>query len=140
MSRWKMLMGSAVLWLTACGAGTPAVLETDQTTYAPGAQVMLRLGNKSLQPLGYNLCFTALQRLEGQDWVVVPRPETAPREVCPAYQAMLNPGSSSSSFRPLDASLPEGEYRYRTNVELQWDEERMELVSNSFRVVSPSTP
>ena len=83
MSRWKMLMGSAVLWLTACGAGTPAVLETDQTTYAPGAKVMLRLGNRSLQPLGYNLCFTALQRLDGQDWVVVPRPETEPREVCP---------------------------------------------------------
>ncbi len=139
MSRWNMLMGSVVLWLTACG-GASAVLETDQTTYVPGAEVTLRLGNESLQPLGYNLCFSTLQRLEGQDWVVVPRPDTAPRQLCAASQAMLKPGGSHSASRPLDASLPEGEYRYRTDVEWQWDEERMELVSNSFRVVSPSTP
>ena len=138
MSRWKMLMGSAVLWLTACGAGTPAVLETDQTTYAPGAKVMLRLGNESLQPLGYNLCFSKLQRLEGQDWVVVQRPDSAPREICQAYMAMLNPGSTASSFRSLYDPLPEGEYRFLTDVHGDWDKKRVELVSNSFRVVSPS--
>lgn len=139
MSRWNMILGSAVLWLTACGAGE-AVLETDRETYAPGEQVSLRLGNESIQPLGYNLCFSALQRREGQDWVAAPRPSTSPRELCSAPQYRMMSGESDSFLKTLDASLPEGEYRYRTDVEWTWNDERMELVSNSFRVVTSSTP
>ncbi|HEX8436206.1 hypothetical protein [Archangium sp.] len=142
MSRWNMILGGAVLWLTACGAPgvEDAVLETDHATYAPGAEVSLRLGNASYQALGYNLCFSTLQRHEGENWAAVPRPDTSPREFCAASQSSLEPGASTSSLRTLDASLPEGEYRYLTSVEWMWKGERMDVVSNAFRVVSPSTP
>jgi hypothetical protein len=134
MSRWNVMLGSAVLWLTACGAPGDAVLETDRETYAPGAELSLRLGNESLQALGYNLCFSTLQRHEGADWTAVPRPDT--REFCQASQAGLEPGESTSYLRTLDASLPEGEYRYLTSVEWRWNGERMDVVSNTFRVVA----
>jgi hypothetical protein len=134
MSRWNMILGSTVVWLTACGA-PQAVLETDRETYAPGEELSLRLGNESLQALGYNLCFSTLQRREGEAWEAAPRPDT--REICQASQFSLGPGDSTSARRTLDASLPEGEYRYLTNVEWMWDEERMEVVSNSFRVAAP---
>jgi hypothetical protein len=142
MSRWNVMIGSAVMWLTACGAPGvgDAVLETDRETYSPGAELTLRLGNESYQALGYNLCFSTLQRREGEDWAAVPRPATSPRVICAAYQATLEPGESTSSLRTLDASLPEGEYRYLTDVDWRWNGERMDVVSNSFRVVSPSTP
>ena len=137
MSRWNVILGSAVLWLTACGGSVgDVVLETDRETYAPGQELSLRLGNESIEALGYNLCFSTLQRREGEEWAAVPRPETAPRELCAASQSGLAPGGSTSSVRTLAAWLPEGEYRYLTNVEWRWNGERMDVVSNTFRVVA----
>ncbi len=138
MSRWNVMLGSAVMWLTACGAPLvgEAVLETDRETYSPGAELSLRLGNESTQALGYNLCFSTLQRREGEDWAEVPRPDTSPVELCAAPQYSLEPGESTSSLRTLDEPLPEGEYRYLTNVEWRWSGERMDVMSNSFRVVN----
>jgi hypothetical protein len=131
------MLGSAVMWLTACGAPLgEAVLETDRETYSPGAELSLRLGNESSQTLGYNLCFSTLQRHEGDTWAAVPRPDTSSSEFCEASQSSLEPGKSTSAPRTLAASLPEGEYRYLTNVEWRWNGERMEVVSNSFRVVA----
>ncbi|MCY1073860.1 immunoglobulin-like domain-containing protein [Archangium lansingense] len=131
MSRWNMLLGGAVLWLSACGAPLEgqAVLRTDQEHYAPGSELKLQLQNVSLQSLGYNLCFATLQRQAEETWTEVPRPDGT---VCAAYQDRLLPGKSSEELQPLDASLPEGTYRYVISVE--WDDEREAVVSNSFSV------
>lgn len=127
MSRWNMLLGGAVVWLTACGG--QAVLKTDQEHYAPGAELKLQLQNESLQPLDYNLCFAALQRQEEGTWTAVPRPDNT---FCAAYAAQLLPGQSSEEPRPLEESLPEGTYRFVLGV--HWGEDREELVSNIFSV------
>ncbi len=133
MSRWNMLLGGAVLCLTACGGHV--VLETDQERYAPGAELKLRLQNESFVALGYNLCFSTLQRQEEGSWMAVPRPAN---EFCVAYQARLGPGGSTESTYPLSETLPEGLYRYVTSVE--WSGEREEVTSNTFSVTHASTP
>lgn len=137
MLRRNMLLGGAVLWLTACGVGQ-AVLKTDQETYAPGSELKLNLENESLlQSLGFNLCFSTLQRHEGEAWTAVPR-RTEEEGFCQAIQYGLKPGERTEHLRHLPAELPAGEYRYLTNVE--WDGERQELVSNTFDVTSSFTP
>jgi hypothetical protein len=137
MPRWNMLLVGAVLGLMACGAPGvgDAVLKTDLDTYAPGAEVSLRLRNESLQPLGFNLCFSTLQRHEGAAWETIPLIEN---ELCQALQKRLNPGEESSERRVLRESLEEGEYRFLTHVE--WDGERQEVTSSSFRVVRDPAP
>ncbi|WP_143195411.1 immunoglobulin-like domain-containing protein [Archangium sp. Cb G35] len=125
------LLGGAVLWLTACGVPLvgEADLKTDQQTYAPGSKVKLLLRNDSLQLLGYNLCMSSLQRDEGGTWTVVPPPG---RQLCAAIQYNIWPGESGESLRPLPETLPEGTYRYVTNVD--WNGEHQEVASNAFSV------
>jgi hypothetical protein len=132
-----MLLGGAVLGLMACGAPGvgDAVLKTDLDTYTPGSEVSLRLRNESLQPLGFNLCFSSLQRHEGAAWETVPLIDN---EWCQALQKRLEPGEESSERRVLRESLEEGEYRYVTRVE--WDGEPQEVTSSAFRVVRNPTP
>jgi hypothetical protein len=129
----NLFLGGAVVWLTACGG--QAELKTDQQTYAPGSELSLRLENDSLVSLGFNLCFSTLQRHEGETWTPVARPEN---EACQAIQYRLKPGTHTESRNILDATLPEGEYRYFTTVE--WDGEREDVVSNTFSVTRTSTP
>jgi hypothetical protein len=132
-----MLLGGGVLGLMACGAPAAgdAVLRTDLDSYAPGSEVSLRLRNESFQPLGFNLCFSTLQRHEGAVWETVPLIDN---EWCPAIQNRLNPGEEFSERRILRESLAEGEYRYLTRVE--WEGELREVTSTSFRVVREPTP
>ncbi|WP_257452420.1 hypothetical protein [Archangium lipolyticum] len=137
MPRWNMFLGSVALGLMACGAPVvgDAVLKTDRGLYVTGSELSLRLSNESLQPLGYNLCFSTLQRHVGEAWETVPLIDN---EVCAAIQKRLGPGEESSERRVLRESLAEGEYRYLTDVE--WDGERQEVTSAPFRVVRPGTP
>jgi hypothetical protein len=128
----NVLLVGAVLWLTACGGPLvgEAILKTDQETYAPGAELTLRIQNESfLQPLGYNLCMSRLERQEEGAWTAVPPPG---RVFCQAIEYNLGPGGSGESRRSLDETLAEGTYRYVTNV--YWGEERQEVVSNTFSV------
>jgi hypothetical protein len=137
-SRWNVLLVGVVLGLVACSGPRPGevVLETEHVSYAPGAELSLRLENESSQTLNYNLCMAVLQRHEGESWTVVPPPTG---EVCPAVLYPLSPRESASIQRALAETLPEGEYRYR--LEVEWDDgERQELVSPTFLVVKPSTP
>ncbi|QRN95741.1 hypothetical protein JRI60_42955 [Archangium violaceum] len=136
MPRWNMFLGSVALGLMACGAPVVgnAVLKTDLDSYVAGSEVVLRLRNESLQPLGYNLCYSTLQRHEGAAWETVP---IIDNEFCLAIQNRLNPGEESTERRILRESLEEGEYRYLIDVE--WDGERQEVTSTSFHVERPST-
>lgn len=133
----NVLLGGAVLWLTACGGPLvgEAVLRTEQETYAPGAEVKLLLRNDSLQVLGYNLCMSSLQRDEGGTWTVVPPPG---RRLCAAPQYNIWPGENDEARYPLPETLPEGTYRFVTGVD--WDNERQEVASNAFHVAHPEAP
>jgi hypothetical protein len=134
-SRWSVLLVGVVLGLVACGGPGNVVFETNRGTYAPGAELVLRLENESRQTLSYNLCRALLQRREGEAWTEVPPPTD---EVCAAVLFPLKSGEIASMRRVLAETLPEGEYRYRLTVE--WDGEPQELVSPTFLVVSPAAP
>lgn len=131
MIQRSMWLGGAALWLTACGA--PAVgqawLETEQDTYAPGAEIELRLSNKSFQYLGYNLCASRAQRHEEDGtWTDV----KFPGAYCTAHLAHMPPGASETYRNTHSRELEVGEYRYVTRVD--WSGEREEVVSNPFRI------
>lgn len=132
MTRWRILLGSAALWLGACGEPLgDAALTTDSSEYVPGSQLTLRLHNGSTEALGYNLCFVSLQRHTEAGWESVPATE---QELCQAIQHQLAPGHAESAQRLLAGTLPAGEYRFLTTVE--WDGEREAVASPPFLVVA----
>ncbi|MDY7226829.1 immunoglobulin-like domain-containing protein [Hyalangium rubrum] len=131
MTRWSMVLCSAVVWLSACGSPLgDAELKTDEAEYAPGSELTLSLHNESFEKLGYNLCGVSLQRSTEAGWETLPAER---QEVCQSILLSLGPGEAESVSLTLAGTLPEGEYRFLTRVE--WDGEREELASPPFRVV-----
>lgn len=125
----NVLLGGAVLWLTACGG--QVVLKTNQERYSPGADLSLRIQNESDRPFDYDLCTPALQRREEGTWTKV---EVSYPGLCGSgFIGNLPPGRDFGVHHYLGQSLPEGTYRYVTSVEWS-EEEREEVVSNTFSV------
>ncbi len=105
------LLCLVALACTACGVD--ATLTTEKPGYQPGEAVTLTLTNRSLARLGYNLCFVELLAPEGTA-VAHPRDGTA----CAAILEFLEGGRwITGTSRPLPPGLPEGHYRYRTELE-----------------------
>lgn len=77
-----------------------------------GKSVQLTLRNQSTQPIGYNLCLSALERLDGASWVNV-----AADTVCTMQLNTLQPAGTATFDHRLPPGLPRGQYRYVTNVE-----------------------
>jgi len=101
----------------ADGARVPAggaVLTTERDSYTVGQPIRLTLHNRTAGPLGVNVCISALERRQGQQWTEVPE---ATDEICPAVLRMLEPGGTDSHEFRLRGDLPAGEYRFRTRVE-----------------------
>lgn len=127
-----LLLAVLIIPLGCQSTNAPAGVEfsTDRAQYAPGDDVQLRLVNGVDQTLGYNLCFSDLERQDGQEWQVVPDPET----VCTTVQHGLSPGDSAYFTKTIMTGIPSGTYRYRTNVEHREDERQDELATDAFRV------
>ncbi|MDP2273591.1 MAG: hypothetical protein Q8N23_22715 [Archangium sp.] len=104
-------LGLAALAITACGVD--ARLTTERESYQSGESVTLTLTNRSLAPVGYNLCFVELLAPEGTA-VAHPKDGT----FCVAILEILEGGRwTTGTSRPLPAGLQEGRYRYRTQIE-----------------------
>lgn len=143
MFRRNLILGSAVLWLTACGA--QATLTTDQQTYTPSSEVVLRLQNDSRQTLIYHLgCFAKLQRHEGGSWTSLDSSDDMACAAVLESMLVLEPGSHAEYHRNLDVTLPAGEYRYDAMV--TWLDDGGDVsgseytVSNTFNVTHTSAP
>lgn len=118
LRRTALVLGAAVL--AACSLPLEADpqpegvrIAVDRTVYAPGDTVAARLVNDSEATLGYNLCFSTLERQQGGEWIVADEPLMA----CTADLKALRPGESVAHRRGLPAALEGGRYRLRTHVE-----------------------
>lgn len=115
------------------GVGEPeGLLSTDRPAYAAGDIATLRLHNIYGDDIGYNLCFSTLERREGDSWV---RSEVQDERACTAELRLLPPGESATfDAAIIPAALPPGEYRFRTRVEHMLDGSELQARSNPFEV------
>jgi oligopeptidase B len=111
-------------------AGESSVtFSTQFPSYGPGAEVVLRLHNATAGDLGYNLCNSGLQRLEGGEWTSVPEDR-----VCTMELRVMQPGLDATYTLRLPPALPAGQYRYVTTVEHMQSGERPSVHTNTFAV------
>jgi hypothetical protein len=118
LRRTALVLGAAAL--AACSLPLEADphpegvrIAVDRAVYAPGDTVAARLVNDSEATLGYNLCFSTLERQQGVQWIVADEPFM----VCTSDLKALHPGESVPHRRELPAALESGRYRLRTHVE-----------------------
>ena len=105
--------------------------QTERTNYSPGDSVTATLTNTTEYELGYNLCFATLQRDTDSGW------EQTDRDMegyCLAIQYHLKPGKEATYDYHLPDQLPDGEYRYRTNVGWETDGENGREQSHSEKI------
>jgi hypothetical protein len=80
----------------------------------PGGNATLTLHNGTGEPIGYNLCVGALERLGGGLWV----PALSSANSCPPLWHTLEPGQHASAEAALPAGLEAGDYRFVTKVDV----------------------
>lgn len=90
-----------------------------------GETVRLTLTNESNDPVGYNLCSSAMLRRDGNQWSPLPSEVFCTMEI-----RTLSPGASDTFAYPLTPGLEPGEYSWRANVEIPFGGTRREVVSN----------
>ena len=133
-----MVAALGVAAMAACSglvepdAGPEGVRMTvDRERYAPGDTVSARLENGSETALGYNLCFSTLERREGSGWDVADEPLM----ICTAELRHLGPGESVAHRRELPAGLQSGWYRLRVFVHFPLENgSRVPVHSEAFEV------
>jgi hypothetical protein len=90
-----------------------ATLRTDRSEYAPGEAATLELANTSRGSVGYNLCFSQVERRSGAGWTLA----QGTRQGCIAVLLMLKSGERVTDQLLLPAELPAGTYRITTRIE-----------------------
>jgi hypothetical protein len=119
-------------------AARDLVLTTDRATYAAGEDGELRLGNDLEMEIGYNLCFSSLERREELDgdeaWVEAREQVDDP---CPAILQILHPGGIDTYPFHLPEELTPGEYRFVTPLEDMMTGFRHHFESETFTVTAP---
>lgn len=127
----SLLIGGCGLLGAEESADEPIRLLADHSTYQPGDAVTLTLINDSSHEIGYNLCFSTLERNTSAGWEEL---GTVGQGVCPAVQYNLSPDSEASYEDSLPADLQDGEYRVSTKVHWETgDDGRGESRSRELR-------
>lgn len=127
----------AILLASACTAtqsppGEGAVtLRAQPAAVSAGDSLELVLENGLAEPVGYNLCTSALEWRRGEAWEAV-----ASDRVCTMELRILEPGQEArfTFAMPQRPQLPAGEYRAVTGVEHMTSGGRTEVASEPFRV------
>ncbi len=103
-------------------------LRIDQTEYAAGDTVELRLVNESGEPIGYDLCLD-IQRDDDGTWTDT---DYYDGELCPARLETLSDGQSAVFERLLPADIAPDSYRFRTT--FRFDDDEHTVASRRFEV------
>ncbi|HSJ31934.1 MAG TPA: hypothetical protein VK933_10910 [Longimicrobiales bacterium] len=132
----RTLLSSALVLLLACSSSMQSGPDVAgiSLTVAPapataGDSVTLTLDNGTDGQVGYNLCASSLERQSASGWEVVPSDVACTMEL-----RTLEAGSEVEYRTLLPAGLAEGQYRYRTNVEITSTSAYRSVTSNAFRV------
>ena len=105
----------------------PISLDVTPPTGTSGSTTLV-LTNRSEEPVGYNLCPSALERRSGAGWEPVPS-----NRICTMELRTLKPGERIEYAIRLPATAA-GEYRYRTHVEWFKSGTRSSVASQPFHV------
>lgn len=132
----RTLLSSAIVLLLACSSSMQSGSDVAgiSLTVAPapataGDSITLTLDNGTDGQVGYNLCASSLERQSASGWEVVPSDVACTMEL-----RTLEAGSEVEYRTLLPAGLAEGQYRYRTNVEITSTSAYRSVTSNAFRV------
>jgi hypothetical protein len=98
---------------------------------SPGDNTALKLRNQTGARVGYNLCFSKLERRGRTGWISIPL-----NHVCPAILMTLEPGREATSRMKLPLNLADGYYRFRIEVEspLGTREPQQSIYGTAFQV------
>ncbi len=131
----RLLALGALVLLAGCDSSGPSdvTFRTDASAYRLGDAVTVRLTNESGGDVGYNLCFSTLQRSDGGRWLDVDRNGTGDPLACATVQLALEPGASAEERITIPANAEAGEYRVQTSVEVG-DDGGGRVVTNTFDV------
>jgi len=131
----KMLALLLVLVCAGCANGllpqdgADATLRTDRSEYDPGEAATLELSNNSDGSVGYNLCFSQLERFSSTGWTLAQGTRTG----CLGIQLSLEPGERATGQWLLSADLRAGMYRISTHIE-ESDGDAKRVSSEPFTV------
>ncbi|HEU5174711.1 MAG TPA: hypothetical protein VFT96_08160 [Gemmatimonadaceae bacterium] len=121
----------------ADGATSPIAITVDRDTYSPGAEVGLRLENRSESRFGYNACQRRVEREAGSGWLTIAEPD----RVCTMEIRMLDPHATKTDRTDLPGALEPGRYRLLISFMYEPDAggtpgepRRVVAASNVFRV------
>lgn len=105
------------------------VLRAEADVFEPGADVTVVLEHRAGEQVGYNLCFHAIERRSGDEWVT-----QESLRLCTADLRLLEAGETARFDTILPAAA--GDYRFRTALWLMERDERRDQVSEPFQVES----
>ena len=114
------------------GSSDEAEFYTDRAQYGSADAITVTLSNRTEEKvLGYNLCSSTLEVYRSGRWQASALQEDW---VCTAALYLLDPDKQASFVFDFEQAMPAGLYRFRTAVAINGSEERMELITNEFRV------
>ncbi len=130
----RNLLASALLVLLGCASGqwgsvVDGVRLGARVDPADPGSMVLTLENGSTGSIGYNLCTSSIERLDGSRWTRVEEDRACTMEL-----RMLAPGGTDQFTVGLPAGAPPGEYRYTTSVNRDDRDDSVTVSSNSFRI------
>jgi hypothetical protein len=117
----------------------PAAFSVAQEAVAVGDTLVATLTNLSAaEPIGFNLCFTALDLRIGTGWrEVQPLFGVPPRGICTAQLNVLGPGEEMEARWTVPAGLPAGTYRLRSTTRALEGSARRTVTTRGFRIFPP---
>lgn len=99
------------------------------TPTATRDSILLTLRNESAQPVGYNLCSSAVERRAGTDWQNQPTDR-----VCTMELRTLSAGEQATFTTTLPAGATPGDYRFVARVAIPLNGELRTVASNTVSV------
>jgi hypothetical protein len=127
-ARMKRITMAMLVFLAACAPMMSSGSAVELTAARSGASVTLTLTNRSDSAIGYNLCTSALERRETNDWVAV-----RTDEVCTMELRSLRPDATATFEKTLPPNLRPGTYRYVTSIEQPMGGSRIVVATDSFK-------
>ncbi len=130
----RTLLASALVLVVGCASGqwgssVDGIRLQARVNPADPGTMILTLENGSSQSVGYNLCTSSIERMDGTSWTRVEEDRACTMEL-----RMLEPGGTDQFTVSLPPGAEPGEYRYTTSVNRDDTGNALTVSSNTFRI------